>query len=141
MYLHSVNIPSSGGHAIKLISRWVITSIALVIATRLLPGIHVQDSNAWVAVGVMAMILGLVNAFIRPLLTFLSCGVILLTMGLFMLVINAVTLWLASQIAVELFNIGFVVDGFGSALLGSIIVTIVSFLLSLFIRDDSKKWR
>jgi len=124
----------------KLISRWIITSIALVVAVRLLPGIHVQESNAWVAVGVMAVILGLVNAFIRPLLTFLSCGVILLTMGLFMLVINALTLWLSSKIAVELFDIGFVVDNFGAALWGSIIVTIVSFLLSLFIRDDKNKW-
>lgn len=124
----------------KLISRWIITSIALVVAVRLLPGIHVQESNAWVAVGVMAVILGLVNAFIRPLLTFLSCGVILLTMGLFMLVINALTLWLSSKIAVELFDIGFVVDNFGAALWGSIIVTIVSFLLSLFVRDDENKW-
>lgn len=120
----------------KLISRWIVTSIALVVAAWALPGIEIQDNNAWLAVAVMAIILGLVNAFVRPLLRFLSCGVIILTMGLFMLVINAFTLWLSSYIAVELFDIGFVVDGFGNAFLGSIIVSLVSFLLSIFIKDD-----
>jgi putative membrane protein len=120
----------------KLISRWIVTSIALVVAAWALPGIQIQESNAWVAVAVMAVILGLVNAIIRPLLKFMSCGVIILTMGLFIFVINAVTLWLSSYIAVELFDIGFVVDGFGNAFLGSIIVSVVSFLLSIFIKDD-----
>jgi putative membrane protein len=121
---------------VYLIVRWLITAIALVIAAWLIPGIRVQDQNAWVAVAVMAAVLGLVNAFVRPLLTFLSCPLILLTLGLFLLVINAATLGLASWLAVNLFGVGFYIDGFWSALFGSIVVSIVSFVLSLVLPDE-----
>jgi putative membrane protein len=120
----------------KLLIRWIIVAIALVVAVRLIPGIRIEDTSAWIAVGVMAVILGLVNAIIRPILAFLSCGCIVATMGLFMLVINALTLWLSSWIAVEWFNIGFYVDGFWPAFLGGIVVSIVSFVLSLFLKED-----
>ncbi len=120
----------------KLLIRWIIVAIALVVAVWLIPGIRIEDTSAWIAVGVMAVILGLVNAIIRPILAFLSCGCIVATMGLFMLVINALTLWLSSWIAVEWFNIGFYVDGFWPALLGGIVVSIVSFVLSLFLKED-----
>jgi putative membrane protein len=120
----------------KLLIRWIIVAIALVVAVRLIPGIRIEDTSAWIAVGVMAVILGLVNAIIRPILAFLSCGCIVATMGLFMLVINALTLWLSSWIAVEWFNIGFHVDNFWSALLGGIVVSVVSFVLSLFLKED-----
>lgn len=119
-----------------LVVRWLITAIALVVAAWLVPGIRVQDSNAWLAVAVMAAALGLVNAFVRPLLTLLSCPLILLTLGLFLLVINAAMLGLASWIAVTLFGVGFYIDGFWSALVGSIVVSIVSFVLSLVLPDD-----
>lgn len=118
-----------------LVVRWLITAIALVVAAWLVPGIRVQDQNAWLAVAVMAAVLGLVNAFVRPLLTLLSCPLILLTLGLFLLVINAAMLGLASWIAVTLFGVGFSIDGFGSALVGSIVVSIVSFVLSLVLPD------
>jgi putative membrane protein len=120
---------------VYLVVRWLITAIALVVAAWLVPGIRVQDQNAWLAVAVMAAVLGLVNAFVRPLLTLLSCPLILLTLGLFLLVINAAMLGLASWIAVTLFGVGFYIDGFGSALVGSIVVSIVSFVLSLVLPD------
>jgi putative membrane protein len=120
----------------KLLIRWLIVAIALVVAVWLIPGIRIEDTSAWIAVGVMAVILGLVNAIIRPILAFLSCGCIVATMGLFMLVINALTLWLSSWIAVEWFNIGFYVDGFWPAFLGGIVVSVVSFVLSLFLKED-----
>ena len=120
----------------KLIVRWIIIAIALFVAVWLIPGIYVEDTSAWIAVGVMAIVLGLVNAIIRPILAFLSCGCIIATMGLFMLVINALTLWLSSWIAVNWLGIGFRVDGFWPALLGGIVVSIVSFLLSLLLTDD-----
>jgi putative membrane protein len=82
-----------------------------------------------------------VNAFIRPLLTLLSCPFVLLTLGLFMLVINALCLWLASWLATALFGAGFNVDGFWPAFWGSIVVSIVSFLLSLFLPDDDEEQR
>jgi putative membrane protein len=118
----------------KLVLRWLITVIALFIALWIVPGIEIQGTNAWLAVGVMAVILGLINIFVRPLLRFLSCGFIVLTLGLFLLVINAFVLLLSSWICQAL-NIGFIVDGFWPALLGSIIVSIVSFILSMFLKD------
>jgi len=75
---------------------------------------------------------------LRPLLQFLSCSLILLTMGLFLLVINAFTLLLASRIAVSWFHIGFYVDGFWSAFFGAFIVSVVSLILSGLVKDKEK---
>ena len=121
---------------LKLFIRWIIIAVALVVAAWLIPGITISDTNGWIAVGVMAAVLGFVNAVIRPILAFFSCGCIVLTMGLFMLVINAATLSLASWIATNWFGVGFYVDGFWPALFGSIVVSVVSFFLSLFLIDE-----
>jgi putative membrane protein len=118
----------------KLLIRWAVTVVALVIAAWLVPGIHVQ-SNAFTAFAAMAVILGLINAIVRPVLKLLSCPLILLTLGLFILVINAFTLWLASQIAVGFFHVGFYVDGFFPALFGALIVSLVSVILNALVRD------
>ncbi len=80
-------------------------------------------------------ILAAVNVLIRPILQFLSCGCIIATLGLFMLVINAGTLWLASWMAQNWFGIGFYVDGFWPAFWGGLVISIVSFLLSVFIPE------
>jgi putative membrane protein len=90
-----------------------------------------------VAVLLMAIALGLVNALLRPLLTLLSCPAIMLTLGLFVFVINALCLWAASWVAVNWFGSGFYVTGFFPALWGSIIVSIVSTVLSLLLADNS----
>lgn len=123
----------------KLIVRWAIVAIALVAAAWVIPGIRVDDSRAWVAVVVMAAILGLVNAFVRPILKLLSCGCIVLTLGFFLLVVNAFTLWLASRIAVDWFNVGFHIDGFWPAFWGGIVVSIVSFALNTLLADRTKE--
>jgi putative membrane protein len=122
----------------KLLIRWLVVALALVGAVALIPGIRVEDTNAWIAVGVMAAVLGLVNAIIRPILAFLSCGCIVATLGLFMLVINGLTLWLSAWIAQNWFNVGFYVDGFWPAFWGGIVVGAISFVLSLILVDDSK---
>ena len=113
----------------RILIHWFITCIALVIAAWLVPGIRVER-EAWTVFAVMAIILGLVNAFIKPLLTFMSCPLIILTLGLFVLVINGITLWLAAAIAVQVFHVGFYVDGFAPAFLGALIVSIVSVILT-----------
>jgi putative membrane protein len=118
-----------------LLIRWGITALALLVTVWLLPGIRIEGTNAWVAIIVVAAVLGLVNAFIRPILRFLSCGLIVATLGLFTLVINAATLALSSWIAVNWLNIGFYIDGFWPAFWGAILISIVSFLLSLFVDD------
>lgn len=122
----------------KLILRWFIIAISLYVAVLIVPGISVEG-EAWIAFSIMALVLGLVNAIIRPILKFLSCGFIIITMGLFAFVINAATFMLASEISQNWFNIGFYVDNFWSALLGSLIVSIVSVVLSNILIDKKKE--
>lgn len=118
----------------KILVRWVITALALFVAALIVPGIRVSGT-AWVAYAVMAVILGLVNALVRPVLKFLTCPLILLTLGLFTLVINGFTLWLSARIANAL-GIGFYVDGFWPAFWGALIVSIVSVLLSALVKEE-----
>ncbi len=118
----------------KLILRWLITAASLYIAVLVVPGITVSGDR-WLAFAIMALILGLVNAIIRPILKVVSCGFIVLTLGLFIFVINALTFWLASEITQNWFNLGFKVNNFWSALLGSLIVSVVSFILSQILID------
>jgi putative membrane protein len=120
--------------------RWAITAFALFVAAWLVPGISV-DSGGWVIYAAMAVILGLVNAIVRPVLKLLTCPLIVLTLGLFTLVINALTLWLSSLIATNWFHLNFSVRSFWAALLGSVIVSVVSVLLSVFVPDDDERAR
>ena len=121
----------------RMILSWLITAAALVAAAYLVPGISVRGSEGLAAVLVMAAILGVLNVLVKPVLSFLSCGLIVLTMGLFLIVINALSLWLASWIAQNWFHIGFVVEGFWPAVWGSIVVSLVSFFLSTVLLKDS----
>ena len=99
---------------------WIIITIAILLAAYLIPGIKV-DSLGSAIVG--AAILGLLNALIKPVLIFLTFPITLLTLGLFIFVINALLFWLAGSIIR-----GFSVRSFGPALLGSLVVTIVTFI-------------
>lgn len=112
----------------RILIHWLVTALALVAAVFLVPGITVEG-NAYVGIAVTAALLGLINAFIRPILQFAACGCIVLTLGLFLPVINGFTLWLAAYIANEWIGIGFIVEGFWPAFWGGLIVSVVSFLL------------
>jgi len=125
----------------KLLIRWAITALALFAAAWVVPGIHVDDSRGWVVYAAMAVILSLVNALIRPLLKVLTCPLIVLTLGLFTLVVNAVSMLIASAIANNLFKVGFYIDGFWPAFWGALIVSVVSVVLSIFVSDDDRKDR
>jgi putative membrane protein len=123
----------------RLILRWVITAVALAAAAYLIPGIHVAPGqDGVIAVVIVAAVFGLVNAFVRPILTLLSCGLIVLTLGLFLLVINALMLMLAAWVSENFLNAAFRIDGFWPALWGSIVVSIVSFVLSMFLPDEER---
>jgi putative membrane protein len=80
-------------------------------------------------------VLGFVNAIIRPITMVLSCGCIAVTLGLFIFVVNAAMLALASWISTNWFNAPFIIDNFWWALLGSIVISVISFLLSLLLPD------
>ena len=111
-----------GGFIIRLL----INAIALIVVAYLLPGVHVAGFGAAL---VAALILGIVNAIVRPVLVILTLPVVILTLGLFTLVINAITFYLVAHL-----GLGLTVDGFGSALVGALVLTIVSYLLSTLVR-------
>jgi putative membrane protein len=120
---------------VRFILRWFITAVAVAAAAYLAPGIHVSGDNGFLVVAIMALALGFANAVIRPILAFLSCGCIILTLGIFMVVVNAVTFYLAAWLTNIFLPEAFVVDSLWSALLGSVIVSVVSFALSLLLAD------
>ena len=120
----------------RFILRWAINAIALYAAVLIVPGI--QFRGDWTGVLWLALISGLLNALVRPILKFLTCPLILLTLGLFTIVINTLLLLLTARIGQAL-SIGISVDGFWSALLGSLVISIVSVIMSLFLRDELKK--
>jgi putative membrane protein len=119
----------------KYFVHFLITIIALMIAVILLPGMYIQGTNALIAFALMALILGLVNVFLRPLMTIISLGCIVFTLGFFLLVINAAILWVAAWICLNWLHIGFDIDGFWTAFGGSLIVSFVSFIFSLVFRN------
>jgi len=127
-----------GNKNMKLITRILIMMASLFIAEKLVPGIHI-NGNGWIVFSVMAVTLGLLNATIRPILKLLSCGLIILTLGLFTFIINAAVLLLASWISINFLNAQFFVDNFWSAILGSVIVSIVSLVLNSILLDKKKK--
>ena len=119
----------------KLLLRWLINGVALYVAAELVPGI--QADGGWPVLVFMALIFGLVNALIRPILKFLTCPLIMLTLGLFTLVINALMLMLASWLGRQL-DLGFYVKNFWAAILGALVISVVSFVLTMLIGDDDK---
>ncbi|ABA23911.1 Membrane protein of unknown function [Trichormus variabilis ATCC 29413] len=107
---------------------WLATAVALLITAHIVPGFVVKS---FVAALVAVIVIGLVNALVRPILSILSFPVTLLTFGLFTFVINALTLWLASALTP---GSGFQIEGFVAAFLGSIVLSIVSSLINYLLR-------
>ncbi len=117
-----------------LILHAVVTAIAIALAALVVPGLHwglvdygLGEPGKYLSLLVTAVALGILNAFIKPILVLISMPLTCATLGLFMFVINAIMLWLLGQFPAQL---GFTVDGFIPALLGSIVISLVSFLLS-----------
>ncbi len=119
----------------RLVTRLVINAAALWVATRLVPGIYV-DTRVETLV-VVALIFGLVNALIRPVLKLLTCPLRVITLGGITLVINALMLWLTAVIASQM-GFTFRVEGVISALVGSLIVSAVSIVLTIFLREEEE---
>lgn len=122
----------------KFIIRILINAVALFAAVAIMRnnGIQMEDTN-WLSFLWLALIFGLINALIKPVLTFMTCPLIILTLGLGTLLINTLLFWLAGWIGTA-FGIGFTVDGFIPAFLGALIVSVVSIFLSALLRDEIK---
>ena len=112
--------------------RWLVNAAALWVATRLVPG--VTYLGGWLPFLGVALVFGFVNAFIRPIAKVLTFPLIIVTLGIFSLVVNGLMLWLTSALSGAL-DLGFHVRGFWAAFFGALVVSIVSTLLSMLIAD------
>ena len=108
--------------------RWAITTIAVMVAAAVIKGIHYDSAGALICA---ALLLGILNAFLRPILLLLAAPLIILTLGLFIFVVNGLMLWFVKDLVS-----GFHVDRFSSAIWGAILISIVSWMLSAFFRGS-----
>src|SRR5512142_3299278 len=122
----------------RFILRWAINAAAFFLAVRFVQGITLE--SGWLSIIWLALIFGLVNAFVRPLLQLLTCPLIILTLGLFTLLINTFLFWLTGQIG-HFFGIGLTMNGFWPAFLGGVVVTVVSVLLTMILHDEMRPHR
>lgn len=114
-----------------LLLRWLLGGLALFLTTKIVPGLHVADAQA---VLIAVLVLGLMNAILRPIVDLFTGCIQILTLGLLTLVINAAFFyWVGNLVP------GFEVNGFWPAFWGSIVMSIISFVLSMFVRTDKKK--
>jgi putative membrane protein len=117
---------------VHFLARLLINAAALWVATYVVPGIAYQ--GRWTSLLVVALVFGVLNASVRPLLKVLTFPLLILSLGLFTLVINALMLWLTGWVSDRL-ALGFHVAGFWAAFWGGLVVSIVSLLLSIFVRS------
>jgi putative membrane protein len=106
----------------SLLLRWILNALALLAVAYLYPGVHVES---FFAAAIAALALGLANALIRPILVVLTLPVTIVTLGLFLFVINAALFWLVAQVVK-----GFAVQGFFAALVGSILYSLITLVVS-----------
>ena len=122
------------------LARLLVNAAALWVATRVVPG--VTFAGGWLPFLAVAIVFGVVNAFIRPVAKILTFPLIIVTLGIFALVVNGLMLWLTSSLS-EALGLDFHVSGFWAAFWGALVVSIVSTILSMMIVADSSRdnWR
>lgn len=121
----------------KLLLRWIASAVAVGLAVYLLPG-RIEWDGRIETLFVVALILGLVNAVVRPVIKALACGLIVLTLGLALFVINALMLYLTGFLAAHL-GYHFHPADFVSALVASVVISVATWILSLLIRDKDDR--
>jgi len=122
----------------SFIARLLINAVALWLATRFVNGISFGGELPFLLV--VALVFGAVNTIVKPILMILTFPFLIVTLGLFLLVLNAVMLWLTGAIS-DAANLGFHVSSFKAAFVGGLVVTVVSFVLSLMVGSDSSRKR
>ena len=116
----------------SLVIRWLMLAVSVWVAAELVDG---MDLEGWQSTLIVAAILGLLNLYLRPILLFLSLPATILTLGLFIVVVNAILLGLTDWLA-NIFDVKFDIEGVGPALLGALIISLVSLVLSWFVDPD-----
>lgn len=118
--------------------RWLVTAIAVGAAVWLVPGIEIiGGDSAWVAIAIFALFLSLINISIKPILQVLSIPITVITLGIFYIVVNTLLLYVAAWLANGIFQVGFLIDSFGSAFVASIVISIVSAIINSLIGNDA----
>jgi putative membrane protein len=121
---------------VRFLLRLLINALALWVATRIVPGITAtSDFGTFLLV---ALVFGLLNALVRPVVRMLTCPLLILSLGLFTFIINAFILWLTSAAAAK-FGLGFQVKDFYSAFWGALVVSIISVILSIFVSEPEPR--
>jgi putative membrane protein len=113
-----------------LVVRWVLTACSLWLTSELLPGIELHGFRA---VFIAAMVLGILNAFLRPLVLLVTLPINIVTFGVFTLVVNGLMLWITSDVVK-----GFEIHGFWQAVLGALLMSLISLLLNAFVSDAGR---
>jgi putative membrane protein len=110
---------------LRFLEAWLINTLAVLVAYYIVPGIHFGPGSGFLAPFIASFVLGMLNAFIRPILLLLALPLLLFTLGLFMLVINALLLYFVGILLAPYFQ----VDSFGAAFFGAIIISVVAIIL------------
>lgn len=113
--------------------RLLINTVALWVATKTVSGITHHGPGATLLL--VALVFGVLNALVRPVLKLLTLPLLILTLGLFVLVLNSVMLWLTGAVS-DALGLGFGVAGFGAAFWGALVISIINILLSLLVREE-----
>jgi putative membrane protein len=125
----------------NLLIRLIINAAALWAAIALVPGLEYAYERDLVPLFIIALIFGLMNALVRPLLILLTCPFIVLTLGLFVLIVNTILLSLTIWVSGEVFDLGLSSTGFWATFFGALVISIVSSLLSMLLKDDNEQNR
>jgi putative membrane protein len=119
---------------VQFLKSWVISTLAVLVAVKVVHGIHFRDLGLLAPV-LTALLLGILNAFIRPILVLFALPLLILTLGLFMLVINALMLCFVSWLMQPYFQ----VDTFGAAILGALVISLISGALNLLTGNSNAR--
>jgi len=115
----------------SFLKRWFFTTVAVLVATHIVPGIHYDDATGLITA---TLLLGLLNAFVRPLMLFFTLPLVVISLRLFVFVINAFLLWWVGHLLKD-----FHVNSFPDALWGSLIISIVTMLLNILTRSNGAR--
>ena len=120
----------------RYVLQWLITSLAIFAAFSLVPGITFTGNGY--EIGIIAMIYSVINLLIRPVLTLITCPMIILTLGMFTVIINGVLLLITADLA-KYFGIDFQIETFFTALIGAVVISLTTFVLNLLSGDNNVK--
>lgn len=125
--------PTRGERLVAFLVRWAVLAVAVWVAASAVSGIHLDGFRSTVFV---ALILGLLNALVRPVLFWVTLPITVLTLGLFLLVLNTAMLGLTAWIAGKFDDIHFAIDGFWDAFWGALIIAVVGWIIGWFVNPD-----